>query len=36
MFRRAGLEPQAWFGDFAGGELTPDTWRLILVAKRVV
>jgi SAM-dependent methyltransferase len=36
MFRRAGLEPQAWFGDFEGGDLTPDTWRMILVAKRVV
>jgi len=31
----AGLEPQAWYGDFDGGELTSDTWRLILVAKRV-
>jgi ubiquinone/menaquinone biosynthesis C-methylase UbiE len=36
MFRRAGLEPQAWFGDFEGGDLTPDTWRMIVVAKRIV
>jgi len=35
LSRRAGLEPQAWYGDFDGGELTSDTWRLILVAKRV-
>lgn len=36
MFRRAGLEPQAWFGDFEGGDLTPDTWRMIAIVKRVV
>ena len=34
LFRRAGLEPLAWYGDFDGGELTPDSWRLILVAER--
>ena len=34
MLRRAGLEPTAFFGGFDGSELTPDTWRLVIVAER--
>jgi SAM-dependent methyltransferase len=35
LFRRAGLEPVAWFGDFDGGPLTIDTFRLVAVAERL-
>ena len=34
MMRRAGLEPEAFFGGFDGCELTWDTWRQIIVARR--
>ena len=34
MLRRAGLEPTAFFGGFDGSELTPDTWRLVIVAEK--
>jgi SAM-dependent methyltransferase len=35
LFRRAGLEPVAWYGDFDGGPLTIDTFRLVAVAERL-
>jgi SAM-dependent methyltransferase len=35
LFRRAGLEPVAWLGDFDGGPLTIDTFRLVAVAERL-
>ncbi|HEV2593147.1 MAG TPA: methyltransferase domain-containing protein [Gaiellaceae bacterium] len=35
LFRRAGLVPVGWFGDFDGGPLTIDTFRLVLVGERV-
>ena len=35
LFRGAGLEPVAWFGDFEGGPLTIDTFRLVAVAERL-
>ena len=35
LFRRAGLEPVGWYGDFEGGPLTIDTFRLVVVAERL-
>ena len=34
MFRRAGLEPEAFYGGFSGEELGWDTWRQIIVARK--
>jgi SAM-dependent methyltransferase len=35
MLRRAALEPTAFFGGLDGGELTADTWRLVIVAQKL-
>ena len=35
LFRRASLEPVGWYGDFDGGPLTIDTFRLVAVAERL-
>jgi 2-polyprenyl-3-methyl-5-hydroxy-6-metoxy-1,4-benzoquinol methylase len=34
LLRGAGLEVEAAYGDFEGGELSFDSWRLILVARK--
>lgn len=34
LMRRAGLEPESFFGGFDGAELGFDTWRQIIVARR--
>jgi ubiquinone/menaquinone biosynthesis C-methylase UbiE len=34
LLRGADLEPLRFFGDMEGGELTADSWRLIIVAER--
>jgi SAM-dependent methyltransferase len=35
LFRGAGLDPVGWYGDFDGGPLTIDTFRLLVVAERL-
>jgi ubiquinone/menaquinone biosynthesis C-methylase UbiE len=34
MLRRAGFEPTGFFGGLDGSELTPDAWRLVIVASK--
>ena len=34
IMKRAGLEPEAFFGGFDAAELTWDTWRQIIVARK--
>ena len=34
LLRRAGLEPERWFGSFDGSALELDSWRLIVLARR--
>jgi ubiquinone/menaquinone biosynthesis C-methylase UbiE len=35
MMRRAGLEPTAFLGGLDGSELTPDSWRLVILAEKL-